>query len=132
LVAELFLSGGGALWGAAAELSPSPSSRFSGSVEFLSPSPALAWRSRRIPLNKKKELMFGFAMKMMDRGVGSQEPATGDFPSAEGLLLFQAIKRRNGGGTPPAASGSSSSTSGSFGPVCIFSLVLDFSVCSRL
>jgi hypothetical protein len=76
--------------------------------------------------------MFGFTMKMMDRGVGSQEPAIGNFPSAEGLLLFQAIKRRNGGGTPPTASGSSSSTSGSFGPVCIFSLVLDFSVSLRL
>jgi hypothetical protein len=71
LVAELFLSGGGALWGATVELSPFPSSRISGSVEFFCPSPALAWRSRQIPSNKKKELMFGFAMKMMDRGVGS-------------------------------------------------------------
>ena len=133
LVAELFLSGGGALCGAMAELSPSPSSRIFGSLEFVCPSPALAWRPRRIPSNnKKKEFVFGLTMKMMDRGVGSQEPATGDFPSAEGLLLIQAIKRRNGGGAPPASSTSWSSTSGSFGPVCIFYLILDFSVSSRL
>jgi hypothetical protein len=137
LVVELFPSGDGSLRGAVVELSTCSSLGVSGSVEFGSPSPAMAWRLRWILKTNKVEVMCGLAVKMCGHGVGSLEPATGDFPSAEGVLLIQAIERSNGGGAPPAALWSSSSSSGSrgsrsWGPVCIFNLVLDLSVRSRL
>ena len=133
LVAELSLSGDGSLRGAVVELSTSPSSWVFGSVELGSPSPATAWRLRRIFELNKEEVRCGFAVKMLGYGVGSLEPATGDFPSAQGVLLIQAIEGSNGGGAPPAASWSSSSLSGSrgswsWGPACNFILVLDLSV----
>ena len=121
------LSGGGAPRSSAVEASSSPSSQLFGSVELVTPSPASAWRSSRSSLNKKEERMLNLAMKMVVRGVGSLEPATGDFPSAEGLGLNQAIEGHSGGGAPPAAS-CSSSTSGSRGPRCNFFFLLDLSV----
>jgi hypothetical protein len=136
LVVELFPSGDGSLRGAVVELSTCSSLGVSGSVEFGSPSPAMAWRLRWI-LKNKEEMLSGFAVVMEGHGVGSSEPASGDFPSAEGVLLVQAIERSNGGGAPPAASWSSSSSSGfsgswSWGPVCNLNLVLDLSVRSKL
>ena len=56
-----------------------------------------------------------------------EDPATGDFPSAERPYLIQAIERCSSGGAPLAASGSSS-TSGSGGPVCNISFSLDLYV----
>ena len=134
---ELYPSGDGSPWGAVVELSTLSGSRIHGSGEFGSPLPAMAWRLRRFLQPNKMEVVCSFAVKMMVHGVGSSEPATGDFPSAEGVLLIQAIERSNSGGAPPAASWSSSSTSESrgsrsWGPVCNFNLVLDFSVRSRL
>ena len=136
-MAELFLYGDGSLRGAVVELSTSPSSWVFGSVELGSPSPATAWRLRRIFELNKEEVRCGLAVKMLGYGVGSLEPATGDFPSAQGVLLIQAIEGSNGGGAPPASSWSSSSSSGSrgswsWGPACNFNLVLDLSVRSRL
>jgi hypothetical protein len=92
----------------------------------------MAWPTSRSSCNKKKVEMRSLAMAMVDRGVGSQELATGDFPSAEGSCLIQAIKEHGGGGAPPAASRSSSSTSGSRGLVCNFLLFLDLFVKPRL
>ena len=129
-VVKLILSGGGVLRSAAVESSPSPSSRVFGSVGFGFPSPVSAWRSSRRSELLKMEVVFDLAMKMVARGVGSLEPATGDFPSAEGLLSIQAIKECSGGGAPPAASGSSS-TSGSSGLICNFSFCRDLVVKPR-
>ena len=117
---KLILSGGGALRSSAVEPSPYPSSKIAGSAELLFPSPAPAWRSGRFVLKLLKAVMWSLAMEMTSCGVGSPEPATGDFPSAKGLHLNQAFEGCNGGSTPPAASGSSS-TSGSRGPDCNFS-----------
>jgi hypothetical protein len=117
---ELFISGGGALRGFVVELPPSLGSEIYGSVEPFFPSPAMAWRTGRSSCNKKKVEMRSLAMAMVDRGVGSQEPATGDFPSAEGPCLIQAIKEHGGGGAPPAASRPSSSTTGPEGSFVIF------------
>ena len=94
---------------------------------FLKPSPATVWRPGRILFNKEKAVSWSPAMEMEGRGVSSSELATGDFPSAEGRHLIQAIKGCSGGGAPSAAS-SSSSTSGSKGPDCNFSFFMDLSV----
>jgi hypothetical protein len=118
---------GGALRSFAVEIPSFPSSRVYGSVEFVKPYPASLWRPARNLLNKEKEKKWSLAMKMESRGVSSLELATGDFPAAEGLYLFQAIERYGGGGAPPAAS-SSASSSGSSGADCNFSLLLDLSV----
>ena len=128
--AGLFLSHGGAPWSSAVESPSSPSSQVRGSGEFVLPSPASVWRSIRSLMNKEEELVIRLAVKMAVRGVGSLEPASGDFPSAEGLRPIQAIKGCSGGGAPPAASGSSS-TSGSSGLLCNFLLFLDLSVRTR-
>ena len=109
------------------EIPPFPSSQIFGSAVLIKPSPAMAWRPGRNLLNKEKTLLRSFVLEMQGRGVSSQELATGDFPSAEGLYLIQAIKRYGGGGAPPAAS-SSSSTSGSRGHRCNFLLFLGLSV----
>jgi hypothetical protein len=124
---ELVLFDGGALRSSAVELSSSPSSRIRGSVEFVKPSPAAAWRSSRSSKNKEKEVMRSPAMEVGCGGVSSQELATGDFPSAEGLHLIQAIKGCSGGGAPLAAS-CSSSTSGSSGHDCNLFFFLNLSV----
>ena len=115
-VEELTLSGGGALWSSAVEFPHSPSSRIPGSVEFVSPSPALAWRSGRIVKEKKKGVIRSLAMELTACGVGSLEPATGDFPSVQGMHPNQVFEGCRCGGAPPAAS-RSSSTSGSTGLV---------------
>ena len=125
--ADLIPFDGGALRCSAVEIPPFRSSRVFGSDEFLKPSPASAWRRRRDLFNKEEAEVWRSAMETQGGGVGSQELATGDFPTVEGLYLIQAIKRYGGGGAPPAAS-SSSSTSGSGGPCCNFSFVLDLSV----
>jgi hypothetical protein len=70
-VEKLTLSGGGALRSSAVKSSSSPSSRVFGSVKLVSPSPALAWRSGRIMMKQKKELIWSLAMEMMAYGVGS-------------------------------------------------------------
>jgi hypothetical protein len=130
-VEKLTLSNGGALRSSAIKSFPSPGSRISGCVELVFPSPALAWRSGRIVMKQKKEVIWSLAMEMMACGVGSQEPATGDFPSAKGLHLYEAIEGCSGGSAPPAASGSSS-RSGSGGLVCNFIFLLDLAVSPRL
>ena len=124
---DLILSGGGALWSSAVEISPSPSSRVSGSVELISPSPAMAWRSGRIELKKMKGEIWSHAMKRRASGVGSLEPATDDFPSVKGMHLYQVFEGCSCGGAPPAASRSSSS-SVSIGLVCNFYFLLDLAV----
>ena len=124
---DLTLSGGGALSSSAVEISHSPSSRVSGSVELVPPSPALAWRSGRIELKKMKGEIWSHAMKRRASGVGSLEPATGDFPSVKGMHPYQVFDGCNCGGTPPAAS-RSSSTSGSTGLVCNLFFLLDLAV----
>lgn len=80
------------------ESSSSPSSRVFGSVEFVKPSPDPAWRSVRNSSNKEGAVVFGFALKMAAQGVGSTGPVTGDYPSAEGLHLIQAIRGCSSGG----------------------------------
>lgn len=125
--ADLVPSGGGALWSSTAEIPPFPSLRLLGVAVLVKPSPAPVWRPSRNLFNKEEAVSWSLAMKMEGRGVSSSELATGDFPSAEGLYLIQAIKRYGGGGAPPAAS-SSSSSSGSRGPGCNFYLSLDLSV----
>jgi hypothetical protein len=55
----------------AVKSSSSPSSRVFGSVKLVSPSPALAWRSGRIVMKQKKEVIWSLAMEMMAYGVGS-------------------------------------------------------------
>jgi hypothetical protein len=124
---DLTLSDGGALWSSAVEISPSPSSRVFGSAELVSPSPTLAWRSSRIELKKMKGEIWSHAMERRANGVGSLEPATGDFPSVKGTHPYQVFEGCSCGGVPPAAS-RSSSTSGSTGLVCIFFFLLDLAV----
>jgi hypothetical protein len=75
--------------------------------------------------------MWSLAIEMTASGVGSKDPATGDFPSVEGLHLYQANVGCSGGNAPPAASGSSS-TSGSGRPDCNFSFLLDLALSPRL
>jgi hypothetical protein len=56
------------------------------------PFSVLEWRSGRIVMKQKKEVIWSLAMEMMACGVGSQEPANNDFPSTKGLHLYEAIE----------------------------------------
>jgi hypothetical protein len=131
VAADLIPFDGGALRSFVVEIPPFPNSRFFGSVMFVKPYPAMAWRLGRNLFNKEKDVIWSFAMEMLGCGVGSQELETGDFPSAEGMYLIQAIKRYSGSGAPPAAS-CLSSISGFRGRLCNFAVVLGLSVSSKL
>jgi hypothetical protein len=60
-------------------------------------------------------------------GVGSSDPALGDFPAATGLALIQGVKRSSGSGAPPTAPVRRLSRDLE-GPMCNLLLFLDLSV----
>ena len=55
-----------------------------------------------LKMMRKRLVWFGSTTKAAS-GVGSAEPAIGDFPLAQGLLSIQGFVERRSGGAPPTA-----------------------------
>jgi hypothetical protein len=105
----------------------SPSSSIYGFDPLLVPRPDLARRRIRVKMLEVKMVFDGFAMTAALLGVGSPDPALGDFPAAMGLDPVQGVKRISGSGAPPTAPVRRLCRVPE-GLLCNFVLVLDLSI----